>query len=74
MSLPNDFCHANPSPELQKLESSKCFGEDVGKLIVGADVVDVDPTFFHTLTNEVVSYLNVFASIMEDGVLGERDC
>jgi hypothetical protein len=48
---------------------SKWLGENVSQLIVSGDVVDIDLAFLNTLTNEMITHLDVLASLMKNWIL-----
>jgi hypothetical protein len=57
---------------LKKLYSSECLPQDVSELILGIDVVGVDESFLDAVANEVVPQLDMLASLVEDGILAQR--
>jgi hypothetical protein len=52
-----------------ELNPPKRFGQEVCKLIFGADVVRLHAPFLQTIPNKVVLHPDVLASLMEDRVL-----
>ena len=55
---------ADPFPHLRELLSPQRLGQDVCKLVVGANVVDFNLAFFHAISYVVIPYINVLTSIM----------
>ena len=60
---------ADPTPHLRELLSSQRFGQDICKLIVGANVVDFTLAFFHAIPYVMIPYINVLTSIMMHWIL-----
>jgi hypothetical protein len=58
--------------QLQKMDSSQSFGWYVYLLFFCCCVVDDDSTLVDILTDVVVAHVDVFAPLMEDGVLAQR--
>jgi hypothetical protein len=69
--LVGKFGHPGPEAKLKKLDPPKGLGEQVCKLILGADVVRLDAPFCQAVSDEVVSHPDVLAPFMEHGVLGQ---
>jgi hypothetical protein len=63
--------HPGPGAKLKKLDLPKGLGEQVCKLILGADVARLDAPFCQAVSDEVVSHPDVLAPFMEHGVLGQ---
>jgi hypothetical protein len=57
--------HFGPGAKLKKLDLPKGLGEQVCKLILGADVACLDAPFCQAVSNEVVSQPDVLAPFME---------
>jgi hypothetical protein len=57
--------HSGPGAKLKKLDLPKGLGEQVCKLILGADVACLDAPFCQAVLNEVVSQPDVLAPFME---------
>jgi hypothetical protein len=51
-------------PHLDELDTAQRLGENVGKMAVGTDVIDLHLAIFNTLTNEVVLHVNVLGPFM----------
>jgi hypothetical protein len=68
------FRHANFAPLILKSDASKSLHQNVRKLRLPADVVNLELLLFNTLTNEVESSSDVLTMIMEHEVLAPRDC
>jgi hypothetical protein len=58
--------------QLQKMDSSQSFGWYVCQLFFCCCIVDDDSTLVDILTDVVVAHVDVFAPLMEDGVLAQR--
>jgi hypothetical protein len=63
--------HPGPGAKLKKLDLPKGLGEQVCKLILGADVPRLDAPFCQAVSDEVVSHPDVLAPLMKHGVLGQ---
>jgi hypothetical protein len=63
--------HPGPRAKLKKLDPPKELGEQVYKLILGADVVRLDAPFCQAVSDEEVSHPDVLAPFIEHGVLGQ---
>jgi hypothetical protein len=70
--LVGKLSHLGPGIKLKKLDPPKGLGEQVRKLIVGADVARIDASFCQTVTDEVIPHLDVLAQFIEHRVLGQR--
>jgi hypothetical protein len=68
--LVGKLSHPGPGIKLKELDPPKGLGEQVYKLILGADVACLDAPFCQAVSDEVVSHPDVLASFMEHGVLG----
>ena len=60
-------------PQLSKSCLIKGLGEDVGELILGPDIREMDITLLHMLSNEVMTNLDVIRLGVENGVVGDLD-
>jgi hypothetical protein len=63
--------HPRPGAKLKKLDLPKGLGEQVCKLILGADVARLDAPFCQTVSDEVISHPDVLAPFMEHEILGQ---
>jgi hypothetical protein len=61
--------HLGLGAKLKELDHPKGLGEQVHKLIFGADVASIDAPFHQGVSDEVVPHLDVLAPFMEDRVL-----
>jgi hypothetical protein len=64
---------ANVVAQLQKMDSSQSFGQYVRQLFFCRCVVDDDSTLVDALTDVVVVHVDMFAPLVENGVLAQRD-
>jgi len=55
------------------LLACESFGEDVGGLVIGGDVLEVDGLGLVLLAQEVVADLDVFGAVMKFGVASDGD-
>ena len=60
-------------PHVLELDSVEGLGQDVGDLPVGRDVHQLHISALDTLSDEVVSDVNMFRPLVVDGVLAHRD-
>ena len=65
----------DPNQRTQLTEMLPCqgFGLDVRQLLYSADCIDLHPTFFNTLSNEMIPNIDMFGAVVEDRVFAERD-
>lgn len=63
------FKHSDFVAQLLEYYPSQWLGQNISQLIFGADVVHPWLALFNTIPNEVVPCVNVFAALMEDGIL-----
>jgi hypothetical protein len=63
--------HPEPRAKLKELNPPNGLGEQVCKLILGADVVHLDALFCQEVSDEVVPHPDVLALFLEHGVLGQ---
>jgi hypothetical protein len=61
--------HPNSGVKLLELDPPKGLGEEVGKLVLGVDVADLDAPLIQAAPDEVVLDADMLAALMEDGVL-----
>ena len=60
-------------PELHKTVYAKCLGENFRHLLICLSVLQLDGSSLNTISQEVVSDVSAFASIMEHWILREPD-
>jgi hypothetical protein len=61
--------HPNPGVKLLELDLPKGLGDEVGELVLGVDLADLDAPLIQAAFDEVVLDPDMLASLMEDGVL-----
>jgi hypothetical protein len=56
----------SPPPQRSKTSRIKGFGENISQLFLCVNVCHLDVSLFHMISQEVVSYFEVFHSFVED--------
>lgn len=65
---------ANSLSHTLKLNTTKCFGQDVRELVFSSNVLDIDLSFLDTLPDEMEACLDVLTPIMEDRIFTQLNC
>jgi hypothetical protein len=65
--------NTNFCPQISKLRRIKGFGEDIGQLSLGVYVSHLYISFLYTISQEVMSSLNMSHLFVEDWIFGYRD-
>jgi hypothetical protein len=60
---------ADPSWHLQELQSTQRLGQNIGKLIIGSNIVGVNLALLYTLPYVVIFHINVFTHVMMHQIL-----
>jgi hypothetical protein len=67
------MANTNFVPQISKTRSIEGFGEDISQLSHGIDVSHLNISFLNVISQEVVSPLMVFHSLVEDWIFGNRN-
>ena len=59
--------------QLAKALTPQSLGEDVRQLLLGSDGLELHPVLLHAFTNKMVTNIDMPTTIMENGILAERD-
>jgi hypothetical protein len=62
---------ADPSSHLQELQSTQKLGQNIGKLIIGANIVDFNLALLYTLPYVVILRINVLTPVMMHRILAQ---
>jgi hypothetical protein len=62
---------ADPSSHLQELQSTQRLGQNIGKLIIGANIVDFNLALLYTLSYVVILRINVLTPVMMHRILAQ---
>jgi hypothetical protein len=62
---------ADPSSHLQELQSTQRLGQNIGKLIIGANIVDFNLALLYTLPYVVILRINVLTPVMMHRILAQ---
>jgi len=63
--------NADHVPQLLKTNTPERLSEDISQLLLCLRVTEDNPALINTLPNEMVTNINVLASVVEDGVPAE---
>jgi hypothetical protein len=61
----SDVDHSNPNTKLKESDSPECLRLSVNELVLSVDEINTNPSIIQALPNEVVSQIDVFATLME---------
>jgi hypothetical protein len=67
--LVGELDHPDPGAKLKKLDPPKGLGEQIHKLVLGADVSRLEAPFLQATSDEVVPHPDVLAPFIKNGVL-----
>jgi hypothetical protein len=65
---------ADPSSHLQELQSIERLGQNIGKMIIAATIVDSNLALLYTLPYVVILRISVLTPVMMHWILAQCDC
>jgi hypothetical protein len=63
--------NADPFSHFQELQSTQRLGQNIGKLIIGANIVDFNLALLYTLPYVVILRINMLTPIMMHRILAQ---
>ena len=67
------FNHAELLSHLHELDTTKGFCQDVGELVIGTHVLNVDHAVLNTFTNKMIPRVDVLTAVVVHRILAQRD-